>query len=597
MKAAALDRIFFLLIILMSLVPFLPGLDGAFIQDDIPLIKNNLEIRKLNNIPSLFQQLYWHKTARADLYRPLSIASYAIDGKVWGRDNFGAPLSRGVHLTNILLHVFVSVSLYLLFIILLRDKIPAFFGAAFFSVHPIHTEAIVHLVGRADLLMAFFFILAFLIYISSSHTGKLKLLLCSMLYLASMMSKEMGVMLLAVLFVYDFFFRNDLKFLDFVKKEAIRLAPFVLSLLIFILMRGFTIGANLNPPSVFALSGPSQFMAFIDPKPGEVLITMSHALGIYLLTSFVPLWHSADYSGFPHARTLGFPAMLSLVSFVILACLAVWSYRRGDKRFLFWFLYFLLTIFPVSNLIATSGIVFAERVLYLPSVAAAAVFGIAASVLWRKWKKMTGVIITLIFILFGIQSYHQSSQWKDALSIFKYSQENCPFFGFIGLGSLAEAYAGELDKHPELLPRALEVAKAAVAAGTSTFNVSQLASLLERSGNYEESFKWWTALWQAVPNNDFYYSRSNEMLKKHYELKAASGDFAHAARAVELGLQYAKKRDNTTELNYWLENCEKAFEKWISKLMYQNNSLEAAKACASLKALNPSSQIALLYCR
>ena len=120
----------------MSLVPFLPGLDGAFIQDDIPLIKNNLEIRTLNNIPSLFQQLYWHKTAQADLYRPLSIASYAVDGKVWGRDDFGAPLPRGVHLTNLLLHVLISVSLYLLFVILLRNKISAFFGAAFFLFIP-----------------------------------------------------------------------------------------------------------------------------------------------------------------------------------------------------------------------------------------------------------------------------------------------------------------------------------------------------------------------------------------------------------------------------------------------------------------------------
>jgi hypothetical protein len=69
----------FILLILTATLPFITSLDGGFIEDDRVLIQHNEEIRDWRNIPNLFSQTYWHNTAKGGLYRPLTIASFALD--------------------------------------------------------------------------------------------------------------------------------------------------------------------------------------------------------------------------------------------------------------------------------------------------------------------------------------------------------------------------------------------------------------------------------------------------------------------------------------------------------------------------------------
>lgn len=92
-------------------------------------------------------------------YRPLCVLSFKMNHMFGGFKPFG------YHLVNILLHCLATG----LVVKLARELIPKGWGAAIagslFATHPIHTEAVAGIVGRADLAACNFYLLAFLTYI------------------------------------------------------------------------------------------------------------------------------------------------------------------------------------------------------------------------------------------------------------------------------------------------------------------------------------------------------------------------------------------------------------------------------------------------
>ena len=89
----------------------------------------------------------------------------------------------------------------------------------FFAIHPIHTEAVANVVGRADILCGLFYLLSLLSYLncfpegtakdSSKRPSKYsKLWLVSSVFwcVLSLFSKENGITVLGVCVVYDFVF-------------------------------------------------------------------------------------------------------------------------------------------------------------------------------------------------------------------------------------------------------------------------------------------------------------------------------------------------------------------------------------------------------
>lgn len=91
-------------------------------------------------------------------YRPLCVLSFRLNH--WLHELEPA----GYHLFNVLLHCLATA----LFTLLARSLLPAGLSTGvagcLFAAHPIHTEAVAGIVGRADVGAAVFFLLAFLSY-------------------------------------------------------------------------------------------------------------------------------------------------------------------------------------------------------------------------------------------------------------------------------------------------------------------------------------------------------------------------------------------------------------------------------------------------
>uniref|UniRef100_A0A663N5A9 dolichyl-phosphate-mannose--protein mannosyltransferase n=1 Tax=Athene cunicularia TaxID=194338 RepID=A0A663N5A9_ATHCN len=121
------------------------------------------------------------------------------------------------HAVNVILHCLVTlVLMYTCDKAVFKDCRLAFVTALFFAVHPIHTEAVTGIVGRADVLACLLFLLAFLSYnrsVDQLYVGEhfpptaspFFLLLSLFFGTCAMLVKETGVTVFGVCLVYDFF--------------------------------------------------------------------------------------------------------------------------------------------------------------------------------------------------------------------------------------------------------------------------------------------------------------------------------------------------------------------------------------------------------
>lgn len=97
-------------------------------------------------------------------YRPLCVLTFRLNYL------FGGFLPWGYHLVNVLLHCLATILLIRIARLILpktKSNIGEAVSGLLFAAHPIHTEAVAGIVGRADLAACNFYFLSFLAY--SSH--------------------------------------------------------------------------------------------------------------------------------------------------------------------------------------------------------------------------------------------------------------------------------------------------------------------------------------------------------------------------------------------------------------------------------------------
>jgi Flp pilus assembly protein TadD len=173
----------------------------VYLDDNLIVFQEFHKIDNLSKIPSTFKGGYIFDT----YYRPVIMISFIIDSAIAGQS------STMYHLTNLILHIIVSFLVYSLLKRISGKELLSLILALLFSIHPLNINAVSWIAGRNDLIVALFALLSFLEFIKFCETDRRRFLFLSSFYfLAAMFSKETGIIIPVILFIYYVLFKIQL---------------------------------------------------------------------------------------------------------------------------------------------------------------------------------------------------------------------------------------------------------------------------------------------------------------------------------------------------------------------------------------------------
>jgi len=426
----------FLSLGLLILVFYSNSFNAGLLFDSDTIIRLDPRLRGLHwaNMEQIFTHDYWWPSDQSVLYRPLTTFSYLFNYTILGN---GEEVG-GYHLVNFLLH-WTNAWLVLLIVRRLSDRLDvAVLTACLFAVHPVNTEAVTNVVGRADLLSTLCILFGGWCYLRAALAGASKgkwLAAMGIAECLGVLAKENGVMLVGFVALYDALWQMppspplQVKFKTVFQKFAQGYVALLPGLLLIWLIRRWVMSTTMVFEDFFT-DNP-----LVGAAPLQLYMTAVGIIGRYLKLLVFPRALSADYSfnqiplygtGNPASDTA---AWISIIVVILLLGSAIYL-RFRQKLFSWGVFFFFIMLLPTSDLVVTIGSIMAERFLYLPSIgfcAAAAVVlcGVTGkAVTFMRAETQSRVLLrwtlpAAIVCLLGIRTFLRNADWRDDLSLWK----------------------------------------------------------------------------------------------------------------------------------------------------------------------------------
>ncbi|XP_038225587.1 protein O-mannosyl-transferase TMTC1 isoform X4 [Dermochelys coriacea] len=429
------------------------SLRGEFVHDDVWAIVNNPDVRAAAPWAGVFANDFWGKgmaeNSSHKSYRPLCVLTFKLNILLAGMNPFY------FHAVNVFLHCLVTlVLMYTCDKAVFKDSRLAFVTALFFAVHPIHSEAVTGIVGRADVLACLLFLLAFLSYnrsVDHFYVGEhfpptaspFFLLLSLFLGTCAMLMKETGVTVFGVCLVYDLLFlsynrlrlyltaSNNQNFL-YTARPFLKRAALVISYVILVLyFRFWIMGGSM--PMFSEQDNPASFSPYLLTR----FLTYSYLLAFnsWLLLAPITLCYDWQVGSIPLIESIwdvrNLATVLLVVVMILLSLHCITAFKKLEHREVLVGLLFLVFPFiPASNLFFRVGFVVAERVLYMPSMGYCIllVHGLKKLCAWLNRWGTTALTLSalLLLLLFSWKTVKQNEIWLSRESLFRSGVQTLP---------------------------------------------------------------------------------------------------------------------------------------------------------------------------
>jgi Tfp pilus assembly protein PilF len=417
-------------------VAYSNSFDAALVFDNASLIAEDSRIQAATqqNIESILTGGYRDGSrmhaATAGLYRPLTTFSYLLNYAVLG----DGPRPAGYHIVNFVLHEVNVALVYALGILIFGETAPALALAAIWGLHPLLTESVTNIVGRADLLAAFGVLAGLLCHVrGASAAGWRRVAWLAGLGAAQatgLFSKENAAVLPGIMLLYDLTWSGRATWRRRAPAYAIVALPFIAFFCVRSGVHTRMLIDYTDNPMVRAGFWTARFTAV-------------KVVGMYLWLFLWPAHLSADYSfnavplfgwrlsNWEDAKTLlGLAVCLGAG---LLAVLLAVRWRGKGRPALFFLIFFFVALSPTSNLIVLIGSIMAERFLYLPSVGLAGCVVAAIHALGRQrfGKRPAAAPIAwtalgLVCLAFTMRTYARNFDWQDDRSLWASAVSVCP---------------------------------------------------------------------------------------------------------------------------------------------------------------------------
>lgn len=408
------------------------GLGHGFVFDDHLLVETNARVHALD-VGAAFSTPYWGPERNDGLYRPATLVSLGLDWKIGGGDPFW------FHLVNVLLHGLVAALVAVVARATLDDEFAGLCAGVLFAAHPVHVEAVQWIAGRAELLVALFVLGGLAATLRAGRARAAIVLLCAGL---ALLSKEHGILALPLAGLAALYLGPPERGSRTILALGAAFAGLVVCWLV---LREMAVGDPRYPTPVE--DNPLVARSGIDRLVGAL------AVGVRWIGQLLLPWSSAADYGAPvrlaGAVPVGVAAIVTVLALGLLAGCAI-RLRRSKPAIAFWCAFLVLAYLPASNLPFSIGTVFAERLLYLPSVGVCALLGAGLAGIRRR--KVGVAVLVLLSIGYGALSVARGPDWRSDRSLFEHEIAHPPYSSRAAVG-LAQVIQDEDPTRAEKLYR------------------------------------------------------------------------------------------------------------------------------------------------
>lgn len=397
------------LVLLAAWFPYRHASECDFAYDDVVIIQENPRVQGLDQLGEILTTEYWNSdVVESRLYRPITLLTFAIEAELWGLK------PSHLHLSNVLLHGIVSLLVATLaWVLLARWRRPPAIRARratalpplaasvatgiLFAVHPLHSEAVAGLVGRAEILSALFSVSVILTIL----LGGRWLWGASPLILLALLSKESSALVIPLVILAHLFglapaaasrdeseFTSASKVLARRSRALGRTLLFLLPGLLVAIMMRIAVLHEVPAPPLYFTDNP-----MIALSVGDRIATAGTIFLRYLGLHLFPHRLSPDYSyhAVPLGREAPFETAIGLLLLATLtigcAVLLIRSNRVADPNgpsdsnaFMdligFAVAWYVGGVLAIGNFFILISTFMAERLTYLPGIGFFLVIGV-----------------------------------------------------------------------------------------------------------------------------------------------------------------------------------------------------------------------------
>jgi len=408
----------------VAIVASIAGILNAFTQDDVSILVDSTRLHGFAALRDVLTLPYWPPPAAPDLYRPVAsillAAQYALGG--------GAPFV--FRLVSYALYAVASVGVYRLALRLMPASI-ALLVAVLFAAHPVHVEAVALAVTQNELIVGALAAFMTLLYLERrrSESGALSARDWAMLgagYAIAGFSKEQGLLIPAFLILAEMFLAPSRALGARVRQLWRGFAVLLAIAAAMVAVRTLVLSGVVGPTMIAealrgqTIGGRLLTMLQIVPQWARLLVWPSHLRAEYSPREFVA---STSFGGEEAAG----------LAIVLLVTTSIWLARKRAPALSFGLAWCCVALFPVSNVVIPTGILLAERTLFLPSVGFVLALGGALAfvasrrpVVTQRARTIVAAAASALVIAALGRSTQRQRVWQDPSTLTVASIQDAP---------------------------------------------------------------------------------------------------------------------------------------------------------------------------
>ncbi len=395
-----------------------PSLHGPFIYDDVASLQMNVVVNGQVPWTEIMTRDFWghplqeprsHKS-----FRPLTTLTFRWNWMVGSREEEDVE-TYGFHVVNVCLHAVVTALVTEVAAWVFLDDMGSLLTGLLFGLHPVHAEAVSNITSRGELLMSLFFLLAFLslanFHPSQQQQEQQQHFTTTLIFVyvlpwlcmtLSLLSKEQGATTLITLTIRDFLvyqtsmcdfgarlWQRDASAVSFLRRTGI----YAVQTLSVVAWRIWWNGES-SPDFIYE-QNPAGFSSDRFTR----IFSVNWVYCLYLRDAVYPFRLAPDWSGvgIDLITTWRDPRIICVLLLwigVLLCGISLWRGRASNARRILLTAFFAFTLSPFllsSNLLVVTGLMKADRVIYLP------LLGFCMIEVGRQVQRVKRTILVSIF--------------------------------------------------------------------------------------------------------------------------------------------------------------------------------------------------------